>query len=266
MSAAMKTDLPAASCDLKATGEFIASYAARLLGCGATCIRLRRNVDRISEAWGVVTVMTILPRHIHVTVRRPDCPDCFTTMADTVKSGISFNINTQLSELSWAIADRKIDFAEAQTRFDEICATRPEGAMTVLLLASLANAAFCRLFGGDIVAVAIVFGSTLAGYLLKQVMLEHKIDLRVVFMACAFVSSVLAAADGLFSLGSTPATAIGTSVLYLVPGIPFINSFSDMITGNYICSFCRFADAVILTACLSIGLCGGMVMMGAGMF
>ena len=37
------------------------------------------------------------------------------------------------------------------------------------------------------------------------------------------------------SLGSTPDIAIATSILYLVPGIPFLNGFSDMIAGHYTC-------------------------------
>ncbi|MDE6344424.1 MAG: threonine/serine exporter family protein, partial [Muribaculaceae bacterium] len=63
-----------------------------------------------------------------------------------------------------------------------------------------------------------------------------------------------------------PSIALGTSVLYLVPGIPFLNSFSDMIYRHYFCAFCRFTDAVVLTCCLSIGLCAGMMLMNVGMF
>ncbi|MDE5689172.1 MAG: threonine/serine exporter family protein, partial [Duncaniella sp.] len=72
--------------------------------------------------------------------------------------------------------------------------------------------------------------------------------------------------DALFHLGQTPEIAIGNSVLYLVPGIPFLKSVRDMLAGHYICSFSRFMHAMILTGCLSIGLCGGMMMMNIGMF
>ena len=36
----------------------------------------------------------------------------------------------------------------------------------------------------------------------------------------------------LFHIGSTPDVAIATSVLYLVPGIVFLNAFNDMIDGH----------------------------------
>lgn len=251
---------------LKEICIFLSEYAAWLLGCGATCIRLERNVNRMASALGCTAVMTILPRHIHLTVSRPDRSDSYTYISATRTAAISFDINTRLSELSWALADRKIDFDEARTQFDSITRTPPVDKWLVLLLASLANASFCRLFSGDWYAVSVVFVSTLAGYYLKQVLCEHKADLRLVFILCAFVSSVLGASAGLFHLGVTPEIAIGTSVLYLVPGIPYLNSFSDMLAGHYICSFCRFTHAVILTCCLSIGLCGGLLMMNMGMF
>lgn len=245
---------------------FLADYAAWLLGCGATCIRLEKNVNRIAKAFDKQIDMCIMPRHINITVSSPDRHISFTAVS-SIKCGIiSFDINTRLSRLSWEIADRKLDFETADSRFKKIISTPPANKWMVLLLASAANASFCRLFGGDIKAMAIVFIATLAGFYLKQVMLGSHINIRATFIVCAFVSSVLGATDGLFGIGSTPEIAIGTSVLYLVPGIPFLNSFSDMLDGHYVCSFSRFMDAVLLTACLSIGLCGGMVMMNVGMF
>ena len=114
--------------------------------------------------------------------------------------------------------------------------------------------------------MAVVLAATMAGYYIKQLMLGRHIDLRLTVIVCAFVSSVISAADSLFSLGTTPAIALGTSVLYLVPGIPFLNSFSDLLYRHYICAFSRFVDAVVLTCCLSAGLCAGMAAMNSGMF
>ena len=114
--------------------------------------------------------------------------------------------------------------------------------------------------------MAVVALATLAGYFVKQQLLERRVDVRAVFIICAFVSGVLGATDGLFGLGATPQVAIGTSVLYLVPGIPLLNSFSDLLDRRYICAFGRFADAAVLTACLSAGLCTAMLLMGVGMF
>ncbi|MDE6360936.1 MAG: threonine/serine exporter family protein, partial [Muribaculaceae bacterium] len=136
----------------------------------------------------------------------------------------------------------------------------------VLLLTSLANASFCRLFGGDLTAVAMVFIATLAGFKLKQIMMADKRDIRVVFLCCAFFSAAICAGAHIFDLGKTPEIALGTSVLYLIPGVPYINSVSDLLASHYLCAFSRFVDALVLTACLSVGLCAGMYLLGLRMF
>ncbi len=255
-----------ASASLKEICLFLSEYSAWLLGSGATCIRLEKNVRRMAKSLDCEAEMTILPRHIHMTVSSVDKSECYTYIIATHPMPISFNINTKLSRLSWEMADEGLRFAEVQQRFREIIKTPPTNKYTVLFLAACANAAFCRLFTGDWAAVGIVFMSTLAGFYLKQVLSEYKVDVRLIFIICAFVSSVLASTATLFSIGHTPDIAVGTSVLYLVPGIPFLNSFSDMLDGHYICAFGRFMNALVLTCCLSLGLCAGMMMMNLSMF
>ncbi|HAC42292.1 MAG TPA: threonine/serine exporter, partial [Paraprevotella xylaniphila] len=186
-----ETDIPATPKD---ACIFLSDYAAWLLGCGATCIRIEKNVKRMADRWNMVSEMTILPSHIHMTVWNDDRSHSYSNIVRLHHTGISFDINTQLSKLSWAIADRKIGFAEAQRNFEAIVQTRPANPWMVWILASLANMAFCRLFGGDFIAMAIVLTGTLAGYKLKQVMLEDRQDVRFVFFCCAFFSSVIGAA------------------------------------------------------------------------
>lgn len=245
---------------------FISQYSAWLYGCGATCIRLEKNVQRIAAAYGTRVELSIMPRHIHVSVWDNRSEEAVTAVVSVRCVPVSFDMNTRLSELSWAIADGRIGFEDAHAEMADIVEGDSQNKWLVLLLASVANASFCRLFGGDAVAMVVVFIATLAGYYLKQILLDKGWDVRAVFMACSFVSSVLGATGILFSLGNTPFIALGTSVLYLVPGIPLLNSFSDMLYRHYVCAFSRFVDAVVLTCCLSIGLCGGMMFMNVGMF
>lgn len=246
--------------------RFVSRYSAVLLGAGATCIRIEKNISRIADAYGMDIEMTIMPRHVHITVRERDSGRLVTSIATVTHAAISFNINTRLSQLSWAIADGRLSFDRAKEVYEEIVSEDSQSRWLVLLLVTLANASFCRLFGGDFIAMGIVAAATCTGYYLKQQLLAHGCDVRVMFMICAFVSAVLGASGLLFGLGVTPQVALGTSVLYLVPGIPLLNSFSDMLYRHYLCAFSRFADAMVLTACLSIGLCAAMMLMQVGMF
>lgn len=242
--------------------SFLADYAALLLGCGATCIRIEKNTRRISMAYGMNLDISIMPTSVSVYVSRPGSDNSAIAVHKTAGNGINFNINALLSRLSWEVADNNLDFATTLSRFYRIKSTRPTNKTEVLILTSLANASFCRLFGGDAMSMLIVFLSTLAGYRLKQIMQEDKRDVRVTFICASFFSSALSACGHIFGIGATPEIALGASVLYLIPGVPYINSVSDMIDRHYLCAFSRFIDAAVLTACLSAGLCAGMLLLG----
>lgn len=245
-------------------GSFLVDYTAWLWGCGATCIRIEKNVARMSVALGVVADVTIMPHHVQLAVRSKDGEETSVFVRKTPHCGINFAMNAGLSRLSWAVADRKINFTGASRRMARIVTSHYGNPWHILLLTSLANASFCRLFGGDAVAMAVVFAATLAGFRLKQVMLGSGHDIRLVFIVCAFFSAALSAGAHVFGWGMTPQTAMTTSVLYLIPGVPYINAASDLIDGHYLCAFSRFVDACVLTACLSAGLCGGILLFGFG--
>lgn len=248
------------------TAAFLADYASLLLGCGATCIRVEKNTRRMAEAFGVGFDISIMPNHVYVSVWQEDRTEADTVIRKTASCGISFNLNARLSRLSWNVADNHLDFATALERFNDIRETKPTNEWEVLILTSLANASFCRLFGGDIAAMLIVLVSTLAGYRLKQIMLKDKRDVRLTFLCASFFSAAISAGGHIYNIGATPEIALGTSVLYLIPGVPYINAVSDMIYHHYLCAFSRFMDAAVLTACLTAGLCAGMLILGIKWF
>ncbi len=251
---------------LNKAGDFLASYSALLLRSGATCARLEQNVGRMAQTWNLNADITIMPRHVSISIKTETENDHKVFSESTSSPAISFEKICRLSRMSWEVADNGWNVEKAENCFKDISRISPADERWVLFAASCANGAFCRLFGGDMIAASVVFVATFCGYLLKQMMLSRKTDTRIVFIICAFVSSVLACADSLFSIGKTPQVAVATSVLYLVLGIPLLNSFSDMIDRHYICFFSRMTDALILICCLSIGLCAGMWIMNIGMF
>lgn len=240
---------------------FLADYAAWLCGCGATCIRIEKNVYRMAEAFGIKADMIIMPSHITLTCESMQGGETFSLVRTVKHQSISFDMNTQLSKLSWDIADGKCRYAGALARFERIKRLPPADKWMVLVLASLANASFCRLFGGDFVSMLVVLVSTLCGYRMKQILLQDGFDVRFVFVCSSFFSAVLSAGCHLFGWGDTPEIALGSSVLYLVPGIPYINSVSDMLGGHYLCAFSRLMNGMVLTVCLSLGLICGLLIL-----
>ena len=221
-------------------------------------------MKRIAASLGMNVEFSVLPRHIHITVSKGDSD--FTSVIGIRDLPISFSRITDLSRLSWQMADGKIDFLTARSVLPRICNCACVNPWLLLLLVSLANASFCRLFSGDPMAMATVFIATFIGFLVKQILVRRHMDIRLTVLFCSFLSAMIAAAGSLLGIGGTPEIAVATSVLYLVPGIPFINSFCDLLDRHYLCAFGRAMNAVMLLCCLSLGLCAGMAVMHMAMF
>lgn len=249
---------------VRETCLFLSEYAVQLFGSGCTCIRLEKNMKRIAASLGMNVEFSVLPRHIHITVSKGDSD--FTSVIGIRDLPISFSRITDLSRLSWQMADGKIDFLTARSVLPRICNCACVNPWLLLLLVSLANASFCRLFSGDPMAMATVFIATFIGFLVKQILVRRHMDIRLTVLFCSFLSAMIVAAGSLLGIGGTPEIAVATSVLYLVPGIPFINSFCDLLNRHYLCAFGRAMNAVMLLCCLSLGLCAGMAVMHMAMF
>ena len=114
------------------SGEFLAEYTAWLWGCGATAIRIEKNVGRIARALGFDMDLTLLPHHIELGLGKPDTGERIVIIRKVAQCGVSFDINARLSRLSWEIADGKVGFAEAKKRFGRIMKTPPTGRWEVL--------------------------------------------------------------------------------------------------------------------------------------
>ncbi len=243
---------------LKTVCKFMSDYASTLFSCGATTIRIEKNIERIARKFETDVQLTVLPMHIMVTVWDKAHNHSYTINEKVKGNGIDFDKNTQLSKLSWTIFDNDISLESAKEMMREIMSCKRLNPVLVTLLTGAANTSFCKLFGGDLPSMLIVFIATICGFYVKNKLHgEWKCDLRLVTIISGCIATVIASAGYVFHVGSTPDIALGTGVLFLVPGVPFINSFNDLINGHYICAFSRFTQAAITTVCLSLGLCLG---------
>ncbi|MCM1079543.1 MAG: threonine/serine exporter family protein [Bacteroidales bacterium] len=243
-------------------GIFLCDYATTLLECGAATVRIEKNVGRMAEAYGCNAEVHIYPRHIDVVLSNVHEGRTAIRSKAIKGSGINFSTVSALSKLSWNCLDRHmpLDIAERQYRCITETARIPLPAVT--LLTALANASFCRLFDGDRTAMAVVFTATACGFYMKETLCrKFSIDIRIATIIAGCVSAIMSCSCYVFNIGTTPDIALATSVLYLIPGIPYLNAVSDLINGHHICAMSRLIHAVTMTVCLSAGLYIGLTLM-----
>lgn len=240
---------------------FLCDYASVMVGAGASGLRIQKNIERMAHHYGCRPLIELTPSTVKIQLSTADNAQRAFRSEVVVHSGISFSKIRKLSSLSWDIADNLTDAQSALLRFGQICSEKPLDGRIVRALASFANASFCELFGGDIISMLLVFAATYIGFFVKQSLMRGKVNAYMTFLISSFTAAIIASAAYVFSLGNTPDVALGTSVLFLVPGVPYLNSVCDMLTGHHQLGMGRMVEATILTACLSLGFCGAIVIM-----
>ncbi len=248
--------------ELKELSNFLSEYSTCLMAVGTHTSRVVRNTSRIAQSFGFFADMTIFQKTIIMTLRDKDNSHSYSTVNKIKPMALNFEINSRLSSLSWEAYDEHLSLEQLKSQYQEIVSKPRINKWIVLLLVACANASFCRLFLGDWQAMCIVFVATLVGFFIRQKMLEKHINHLFVFIASSFVASMIGSMATVYHFGSTPQIALGTSVLFLIPGVPLINGVLDIIEGHALAGVSRLINAALLIICLAIGLSLTLLLIG----
>lgn len=238
---------------------FLEEYTACLFGTGVHSSRVIRNARRIAESQGAELTLYSSLRAEILSLRDQATGKVLSRVVPVPAMGNNFEINSDLSALSWEALDSHLSLDEIRSRYERLVSRRRLSPWIVLLLISLANGAFCHLFGGDGIAVVIVIVSTAIGFRLKQCLSALHSNEFLVVVACSFVASMLASTS--VFCDATSQVAVATSPLFLVPGVPLINSVIDIIEGHVVTGVSRLVKALLIICCIGIGLAGTLIIM-----
>ena len=233
--------------------DFLADFAISLLGSGTQTSRVFRNVNRLAENFGYKIDIIILPRTIILTLSSPSDSEVHNTVVRKVRHmPLNFLLLAKLRILSWETYLKKLSFAECKKRYEGILNSPRISGWPLILIASCGNAAFSQLFGG-FYSIPVVFVGTFFGFWLKDVLQKRKLNALLVTMLSAFVSSFIVGCMAKF-FGFTTDIALSTSVLFLIPGVPLINSVIDFIDGHILAGVSRLINALSTIVAMTLGL------------
>lgn len=246
------------SLKLKELTTFIADYASVLLGSGVHCTRVVRNSRRICEAYDIEVTMMIMASNFILTLIDRQTDEICTEVVPIRQLPVSFELNSELSALSWKAHDCPESVEELRKEY-EVIRNRPRmNSWIVTLLVSVANACFCRLFEGGWLAMAVVFFSTFAGFRLLRWLKKKGVEHFFAVILVSFFSSFIASCS-LFFAQVDATVAVATSVLFMVPGVPMITGVIDIIENHTLIGFARLVRALLIVLCLAVGLSISMV-------
>jgi uncharacterized membrane protein YjjP (DUF1212 family) len=246
--------------DIQDIGSILLDIGAHLMSSGASSNRVRITVNRIAEAYGFNADMLITNRALMLTVYDQDQKEYFSRVKRTSPHGVNFRIVSGISRMSWRIVDEKWNIDQIKTEINRLINLPHYPRILILSLVSLAGASFCRLFGGDFIEMATTFVATFIGLFVRQE--AHKMSFNP-YLCVLFASITASLISGLgFKIGwsDTLEHAFATSVLFLIPGVPLIQSFTDIIDGNVLNGMVRGMNALVMIFMIALGLLSAMLL------
>jgi len=225
-----------------------------LLLNGSDSEQVHLQVHRFAEAFGAEAHLLVTYEAVLVTLTAGS--DIRTKIGSRVPGmGVGMSAIAAINRLVEDASSGRIRLDEAQAAIDKIEHQTPAYPRW-LVAAALGVTAAClgRLFGGDWLAC---LGAGLAGAAGTWARLElgrrHVNPVLVVFVV-ALMSGTVGGIVTRFGISSTPALALVAPAMILVPGVPLINGFLDMISNHVTVGVSRLGFAGVVVLAIAFGI------------
>lgn len=235
--------------------KMLLDIAVLLMSSGAHTERVNRNISRLSESLGFHTELLFSLSGITLTSSVPGKPGPhYTSFRRIGAYGVHMGVVSAISRLSWKAAEGKAGFADIRQEVERIKALPHYPKPLLLLMITLAGMAFCRVAGGELYPVILAGLATGCGFLTRNALLHRGYNLAMSICVAAFIASSLSGLGIVWNLGESPEIAVATSVLFLIPGVPMINSIIDLMHGHIVVGHGRAVQGVVISFSIAMGI------------
>ncbi|MFV0377969.1 MAG: threonine/serine exporter ThrE family protein [Mangrovibacterium sp.] len=225
-----------------------------LMESGANTARIRTTVLRIASAYGYNAELLITHRALMLTIFDDETDYFQSSLKRTSPHGANFRMVSGISRMSLHVEQEHWSYEQVWAEIARLRSLSHYPRLVVLSTVALAGASFCRLFGGNAIEMLVCFAATFIGLFVRQEALKKNFNPYLCIFFAALTSSLIAASPFKLHIGVNPDHAFATSVLYLIPGIPLINSLSDMLDGNIMNGIVRGMHGLIIAFSIALGM------------
>jgi uncharacterized membrane protein YjjP (DUF1212 family) len=248
--------------DLGKIADVLLETGAMLMGAGANTGRIRVTVNRIAHSLGYHVELLITHRALMVSVIDDNGGFFSSKLKRTPPHGVNFKILSGISRMSWKVQKEDWQTDRINRELDRLKALPRYPRWQVLLVVALAGASFCRLFSGGWIEMVTAFLATISGLFVREEFAKKKFNPYICVLGASATTSFISGLAVNLGIGEHPELAFATSVLFLVPGIPLINSFTDLIDGNILTGMVRSVNGLIIAFCIALGMMAAIVIFG----
>ena len=250
--------MPIGDASLTEKASIIGRTGLMLLSCGTGAWRVRSSMNTIAKQLGVTCTVNIGLMSIDYTCF--DGHDCFSQSLCLTNTGVN---TSKLNRLEHFIVDfekngKSMSGEELHAHLDEI--EELHGLYSPVALgfaAALACSAFTFLLGGGPVEMLLAFFGAGVGNFLRCKLAKHHFTLFLcivssVAAACLVYTGMLRAAEEIFNISLQHQAGYICSMLFIIPGFPFITSGIDLAKLDMRSGIERLAYALVIIVVATI--------------
>lgn len=238
---------------IKAT-NLLLEIASLLMVSGANTIRVNLTINRFADCLNLKSSCFISHKSIIMTLYDENSTLSCTRVKNIPAQAINFNIISEISKISWDTLSKTWTLDQIAEEIENIINKKRYSKLFVLVVVSFAGAGFCNIFKGDYLNMAVAFISTFIGLLVFQFTHKQKFNVYMRIFLASFMASLIAGFGVLYNIGTFPQSALATSILFLVPGVALINSFTDLLDNHIINGMVRFTSGLMTVLAIALGL------------
>jgi len=235
-------------------GSLLIDIGVALQSSGANTFRIRIIMQRFAQARNLEPHFIINPKSIAVTLINADGVSVFTDLHSASAAGVNFKILSGLSRLSWRFIEEEMSLQQVSDELSRLLALPQYPRWLTLIMVSLAGAGFCFTFGGDLKQMCITFIATFIGLFVNQEFKKRRFNIYLCTYISATVAALVIALFYAAGLNLKLEQAYSTCVLFLIPGVPLINAFADLLDGEILHGIERGTNALLHTLAIAFGL------------
>jgi uncharacterized membrane protein YjjP (DUF1212 family) len=211
-------------------------------------------MGRIAKGLGYGVELLITQRALMLTIIEKEQQHFFSRMKRISPHGVNFRIVSGISHLSWNVMEQNWTVSQISEEIQRLKSLPHYPRPVILGAVGLAGAAFCNIFGGGYIEMTVAFVATVAGLFIRQESVKKKFNPYLCVFFAAFTASLIAGIAEHYHIGLQPDKAFATSVLFLVPGVPLINSVTDLVDGNIQNGIVRAVNGLMISFAIALGI------------
>lgn len=240
--------------DIEEFGDILLRTGTTLMCSGASAARTRMIIDRIAETFHLKADLFITHRALTLTVIDPKSKSNYSRIKRSPPQGVNYTIVSGISRMSWSIKENNWSLQQIDNELSRLESAPHHNRLLTLGTVGIADACFCYFIDGAVPAMAVSFLATIVGLFVRQE--AHRLHFNPYL--CIFLASFAATlVAGLFRIISPDGgfeQAFSSCVLFLIPGVPLINAFTDLIDGNILNGIIRGMNGLIMAFSIALGM------------